>query len=55
VCILDFGLKETTCTEDNYQSNMKEFIDDTIDKFYDHDRMNMFIDELMEKMEPKIE
>jgi hypothetical protein len=30
VCILDFGLKGTTSTEDNYQSNMKEFISDII-------------------------
>jgi hypothetical protein len=55
MCILDFGLKETTSTEHNYQSNMEEFISDIIDQFYKNDEepkewfKNLLIDEIMRK------
>jgi len=51
VCILDFGLKETTSTEDNYQSNMKEFIYDTIDHFCKQDEeIDLLLMHVMELM-----
>ncbi len=51
VCILDFGLKETTSTEDNYQSNMKEFIYDTIDHFCKQDEeLDLLLMHVMELM-----
>lgn len=54
VCILDFGLKETTIKEDNYKSNMTEFISLIVDQFMENSEIevvkkvkNMMIDEIM--------